>query len=563
MYLFRIFRSFLPLHNPLGFGASDFVVFALAALLVLLLLAVPVAGPYLRAMSKRPRLCFAFIFFLPIALRLALLPQSSIPIPSGADDFSFLLLGDTLAHFRLANPSHPLHPFFEAVFILQQPAYASIYPLGQGMFLAFGEWVFRHAWAGVLVSCGAFCALCYWMLRGWTTPVWALLGGLLAAIEFGPLTSWVNSYWGGFVSAIAGCLVFGSLPRLKQSPPIRAGVFLGAGIGLQILTRPFEALFLSLIACAYLMFRPRISWKFWSAPLGMIAAALALTAAHNQAVTKNIFTMPYMESRYQYGVPATFTFQPNAIPHRAMTAEQELDYRAQSAIHGAGVDSLSDYFSRLLYRLRFLRFFLLPPLYFALIPFVPSLREWRYAWLAVSVPIFALGTNVYPYFYPQYVAALTCVFVLMSVEGLRRLNGAPRTYIAVTCAASFVFWFGIYASGDKDLWSMNDLQSWYYLNRGDPQGRQDIQRKLLQSPGQQLVFVRYSPAHQFSEWIHNDANIDRAQTVWANDLGSTENEKLIRYYPTRTVWLLEPDAHPVSLIPYLNQPSVSPFETVH
>jgi len=33
MFLFDFFRSFLPLHNPIGFGASDFIELALAALL--------------------------------------------------------------------------------------------------------------------------------------------------------------------------------------------------------------------------------------------------------------------------------------------------------------------------------------------------------------------------------------------------------------------------------------------------------------------------------------------------------------------------------------------------
>jgi len=39
MVLFDFFRSFLPLHNPIGFGASDFVELALVALLVALVLA--------------------------------------------------------------------------------------------------------------------------------------------------------------------------------------------------------------------------------------------------------------------------------------------------------------------------------------------------------------------------------------------------------------------------------------------------------------------------------------------------------------------------------------------
>src|SRR5579871_2267373 len=34
MYLFHLFRSFLPLHNPIGFGGSDFVEFGLVLILV-------------------------------------------------------------------------------------------------------------------------------------------------------------------------------------------------------------------------------------------------------------------------------------------------------------------------------------------------------------------------------------------------------------------------------------------------------------------------------------------------------------------------------------------------
>ena len=36
MFLFDLFRSFLPLHNPIGFGSADFIEFALAAMLVLM-----------------------------------------------------------------------------------------------------------------------------------------------------------------------------------------------------------------------------------------------------------------------------------------------------------------------------------------------------------------------------------------------------------------------------------------------------------------------------------------------------------------------------------------------
>ena len=67
-----------------------------------------------------------------------------------------------------------------------------------------------------------------------------------------------------------------------------------------------------------------------------------------------------------------------------------------------------------------------------------------------------------------------------------------------------------------------------------------------------MVFVRYSPEHTFREWVHNGADIDASHIVWARDLGAAENEKLLRYYPQRTAWLLEPDTKPPLLIRYEN-----------
>ena len=379
--MFQIFRSFLPLHNPIGFGASDFIELEIAALLVLLIAAQTGLGGWARKLAARTGWCMLALAILPIALRLALLAQSPVPTPNGSDEFSHLLVADTLRHFRLANPPHPLPQFFETTFVLQEPAYSSIFPIGQGLALALGRLLFGHPWAGVALSVAALCALCYWMLLAWTTPGWALTSGLLTVIQFGPLRYWMNTYWGGAVSAVAGCLVFGSLPRLRASYRTRDAVLLGLGIGIQLLTRPLECVLL--VAAVVLFFLPALRGPIQWRKLARVTAALALTILpaagltllHNKQVTGSWTTLPYMLSRYQYGVPTTFTVQPNPAPHRELTAGQQLDYEEQAATHGKGTDTARGFVERLASRARFYRFFFLPPLYLALPFFLPSLRR--------------------------------------------------------------------------------------------------------------------------------------------------------------------------------------------
>ena len=568
MFLFELFRSFLPLHNPIGFGAADFIELAFTVLLVgLAMVFRPWIEPYARRIALHTRWSMVLMAALPVALRLALLPHHGIPSPAVSDEFSHLLVADTLLHFRLANPAHAMHQFFETYFVLQQPTYGSIYAIGQGLVLAMGRVLFGHPWAGVAFSVAAFCSLCFWMLRAWTTPAWAFAGGVLAAIQFGPLNQWMNGYWGGAVSATAGCLVFGALPRLRDRDRTRDALLLGLGLALQLLTRPYESILL--VLCVLLFFLPELRRRDELRKLAraipvatlVVVPAIALTFVQNKQVTGSWTTLPYVLSRYQYGVPTTFTFQPNPVPHRELTVEQDLDYKVQVAVHGNDTDTLKGYFIRLFERVRFYRFFFLPPLYLALPFFLPRLREIRFASVAVAPLIFALGANFYPYFYPHYIAAVTCVCVLMSVVGLERLSQLTirgrqagmdaAVLILFLCGAHFLFWYGLHVFDNAEFSvALRQFETWDLINHDDPEGRIAIHRQLSQAAGKQLVFVRYWPKHLFEEWVHNDADIDASRIVWARDLGAAEDDKLRRYYPDRTVWLLEPDARPPRLTPY-------------
>src|SRR5579862_4063690 len=279
-------RFFLPLRNPIGFGAADFIELILAVLLVVLALSSrPMLEPYARKLAQHCGWSMLMLALLPIALRLALLPQYPIPSANVTDDFSYLLLADTLRHFRLANPAHPLHQFFETFFVLQQPTYSSIYPIGQGLALAIGNAIFATPWAGVVLSTAAFCALCYWMLRAWTTPAWSLLGGLFAVFEFGPLCQWMNTYWGGSLAAAAGCLVFGSLPRLRAHPTARNAAILALGLSINLLTRPYESVFLIVASLLFLVPDLARLTKPLITAAALLIPALAITALQNYRVT--------------------------------------------------------------------------------------------------------------------------------------------------------------------------------------------------------------------------------------------------------------------------------------
>jgi hypothetical protein len=121
---------------------ADLLELALLAFLIVFVVAAPLLRPWLQRLARYPLLSMLALAAAPVLLRLALLPNHPVPTPDVYDEFSHLLAADTLRHFRLANPPHPLPRFFETIFVLQQPSYSSIYPLGQGLALAFGGLIF-------------------------------------------------------------------------------------------------------------------------------------------------------------------------------------------------------------------------------------------------------------------------------------------------------------------------------------------------------------------------------------------------------------------------------------
>ncbi len=122
------------------------------------------------------------------------------PVPRIPDEFSYLLLGDTLASGRVANPAPSLPEFFDTLHVLVRPVYVSKYFPAQGVFLALGEKLTGHSAVGVWTSSALACAAVCWMLQAWVGPMGGLLGGLLMMVQLGIYSYWSQTFWGGMGS---------------------------------------------------------------------------------------------------------------------------------------------------------------------------------------------------------------------------------------------------------------------------------------------------------------------------------------------------------------------------
>jgi len=487
---------------------------------------------FIRLALKR-FLAVASIGAAALAIRALILPILPIPAPLVTDEFSHLLLADTLTSGRLANPTHPMWRHFETIHVIQTPTYASMYFPAQGAMLAVGKILFGHPWWGVWLSNGLMCAALCWMMQQWLPPGWVLFGGAIAVLRFSVFSYWNDSYWGGAVPALGGALVIGAVARIRKRPTFRDGLIFGAGAVILLYSRPYEGFAL----CAAALFLCRKQWM--SKAVISLAALLLIGVAglsyYCYRVTGSPTRLPYQVNQETYGWPMTLLWY---RPHATTTADKQLRtyYEWELSEHTQFFPDSTVQKGQFLWG-----FFLGPCL---TVPLLFVRRDKRIRPLFVLAGTVLAAVVVEQTGYPHYLSPATGAILIIVVQGVRRLRQTrlgytfaqliPLVLVATLAVRAIAAPIGLHYT------SLAKFLSWC-CNEPVKMERAAIKAKLEHLPGQHLVIVHYGPKHSFArEWVYNAADIDAAKIVWARDMGA-QNEELERYFKDRQVWNIEVD----------------------
>ena len=561
--------------NFLGFGAADLVEIALAALLVTLAVAWrPRLAWWASRLATRTGWCMLLVARCRSCYGSCCCPATLFPHPRDLRRIRPPAGGRYAPPFPPGQSRRiPCTGSSRPSSCSRSPPTAPSIRSGQGLVLAIGWTIFGTPWAGVLLSMAAFCALCYWMLRGWTTPGWALAGRRAGGHRVRPAQP-VDEHLLGRRRARRGRLpgVRRAAAAARQRAPARCASCWALGLALHLLTRPYESIFLVLARGALVsagVATPRRSRARWRAPRRSrrwsCCPRSALTLLQNKARSREVGPpCPKCSANISTAflglhLPA----QARAAPRRSRRSRPWITKCSFASTAPAPIRSpLTCYAWSTACATTASSF--LAPLYLALaaVPAacasaaMPGWRSrWRCSpWASISsrlsaslrrrrrLPVRA-GAGGRPGAHGH------------SVSGWPAGAQAARVVVFLCAGAIRLLVRPARCFDDRRYFArrppVRDLG--HHQPRESRAAHRRRTANWTKVPGKLLVFVRYSPQPHFPGRV----GLQRGRYRWLAHrmgprLGAEEDRELCRYYPGRSVWLLEPDNRPPLLEPYQN-----------
>jgi hypothetical protein len=526
---------------------------------------------YAHRVGRHRTACVAGIFALTIGLRCALLPWLPRPEPYIQDEFANLLGADTFISGRLTNPLHPLWQFFESGQIIVRPTYTMKYQPGQAAFLALGQVLAGDPYWGVVISTAMMAGAICWMMQGILQPGWALIGGLFTAIAFGGGHYWIQSYFGGSVTALASALMIGAFARIVHGRPHLVWL-LALGSVLGLLTRPYETAVLAVILALALIV-VHVRRRCWialrkMAPtyISIMTAWVCFQAYYDWRITGNALKMPYVLHEEQYSpVPFFWMLPSRDAPKAADPPTYGLHWVYDKGAYD-DIRSMSPLRRTLVLLQRAITAQAWRPGFHTTLPdllgvlryiliFAPVFwysRRVRYLSL-LAIPL-ALITCLHLWTYLHYLApfivtALALIFLLISCLRSLRVGGHCVGNVLVAMLLLYLPFEPLLIARSAIKLSKGGDDP--YIDVPYKKEHARITAELERVGGRHVVIVRYDPRGSAQvDWVYNSANIDAQKIIWTRDLGDAQNQKLLNYYHDRRIWVLYPNETPARLEHY-------------
>jgi hypothetical protein len=201
-------------------------------------------------------------------------------------------------------------------------------------------------------------------------------------------------------------------------------------------------------------------------------------------------------------------------------------------------------------------FFIGPLLTLPMLAVIANFRDPHIRPLLLFVGLLAFLNLFQLVLYPYHLGPLVAVIFTLLAYGLCRIyrallviRPAAARVLALTLPICLLVCGAMKREADEI-----GLPLTYWERATEPHGaaRASIQRWLSARSRKQLVIVHYAPDHSPNqEWVYNGADIDGSKVVWAREMDTASDARLLDYFKDREVWLLQADIVPQHVLHYV------------